>query len=64
MTYLFGLYLDGRKYMTMRNEQNAAGYGHRERVREEHVSIICEPVSSYFGNVTPSSASSKAKEIF
>ena len=42
MTYLFGLYFDGRKYMTMRNIQNAAGYGQRDGVREEYVSIICE----------------------
>ena len=29
MLYLFGLQLDGRKYMTMKNVQNAAGHSHR-----------------------------------
>ena len=50
----------------MRTVRNAAGYGHRDRVREEHVMIIREPGSSYFGNVSPSSAISKAtsKDIF
>lgn len=36
------------------------------RVRKEHVNIICDPGLSYFGNVTPSRASRKAisNEIF
>ena len=37
MTYLTGLYFDGRKYMSMRNVRNGVGYGHRDRVK---VSIL------------------------
>lgn len=66
MTYLPGLYFDGRKDKTMRSVRDIAGHGHRDTVTEEHISIICEPGSSYFGHVTPSSGSSKAisKAIF
>ena len=66
MTYLSELYFDGRKYIMMRNVRTAAAYGHRNRVREEHVSIIFKPDLSCFWNVTQSSASSKATstEIF
>ena len=66
VAYLFGLYFDGQKYMTMKIVRNVVGYGHRDRVREGHVRIICEPDSTYFGHAMPVSASSKAsfKEIF
>ncbi|KAG0719329.1 hypothetical protein GWK47_007306 [Chionoecetes opilio] len=66
MTDLPGLYFDSRKDRTMKNVRDAAGHGRRDRDTEEHVSIICEPGSSYFGHVTPSSGSSKAisKVIF
>ena len=47
--------------MTMRNVRLAAGYGHQNRVREEHVSIICESGSLYLGNVTPSSEATSKK---
>lgn len=66
MTCFPGLYFDGRKDKTLKNVRDAARHGHRDRVTEEHVSIICEPGSSYFGHVMPSSGSSKAisKAIF
>ena len=54
ITNLFGLYFDGRMYMKIKYVRNAAGHGHRDRDRGEHFSIICEPGSSYFGNMTPS----------
>lgn len=49
--YLFRLYLDGRNNISMKNVRNTARHGHRDRVREEHVIIICEPCSAYFGHV-------------
>ena len=66
MTYFFRLYFDGRKYTTMINLRSAAGYGHRDRVGEENVGIICEPGLSYYGYVMSLSASSKAssKDFF
>ena len=40
MAYMYGLCSDGRKYVTMKNVRSDEGHGHRNRVREAHVSII------------------------
>jgi hypothetical protein len=47
-----GLYFDGRKDKTLRQEE-AGGKLHRRSVVEEHVSLIQEPGSLYLGHVTP-----------
>lgn len=49
---LCGLYFDGRKDKTLRQEE-AGGKLHRRSVVEEHVSLIQEPGSIYLGHVTP-----------
>uniref|UniRef100_UPI00358F8643 uncharacterized protein n=1 Tax=Myxine glutinosa TaxID=7769 RepID=UPI00358F8643 len=59
-TVIEGLYFDGRKNNTMTQVHGTDNKNHRTTVKEEHVSIIAEPGSSYFSHTTPSSGSSKS----
>uniref|UniRef100_UPI00358EBD2F uncharacterized protein n=1 Tax=Myxine glutinosa TaxID=7769 RepID=UPI00358EBD2F len=59
-TVIEGLYFDGRKDNTMTQVHGTDNKNHRTTVKEEHVSIIAEPGSSYFSHTTPSSGSSKS----
>lgn len=55
-----GLYFDGRKDKTMTVIHDVDDKYHRKSIMEEHISIVSEPGSSYFGHATPSSGSSKS----
>ena len=54
-----GLYFDGRKDKTMIQIKERDGKFHRKIITEEHISIVAEPGSSYFGHITSSGGSSK-----
>ncbi|KAK0066832.1 hypothetical protein Bpfe_003567 [Biomphalaria pfeifferi] len=54
-----GLYFDGRKDSTMTLIKECDGKFHRKLITEEHISIISEPGSIYFGHITPTAGSSK-----
>ena len=54
-----GFYFDGRKDKTIVQVRTDDGKLHRRMMMEEHVVITSEPVSSYFGHVTPSGGTSK-----
>lgn len=54
-----GLYFDGRKDKTLVQVKKSDGKLHREVATEEHIAIISEPGSSYFGHITPTGGSSK-----
>ena len=51
-TFITGLYFDGRKDTTMVQVKECDGKFHRKILTEEHISIISEPGSSYFGNIS------------
>lgn len=52
-TAVRALYFDGRKDSTLVQEKERNGKFHPRVQREEHISIIQEPGSRYFGHVTP-----------
>lgn len=54
-----GLYFDGRKDKTMTIVKECDGKFHRKIITEEHISIIAEPGSMYFGHIAPTAGSSK-----
>lgn len=54
-----GLYFDGRKDSTITLIKECDGKFHRKLTTEEHISIISEPGSIYFGHITPIAGSSK-----
>ncbi|CAH2109254.1 unnamed protein product [Euphydryas editha] len=55
---LTGLYFDGRKDNTLTNEKIDTKF-YRKTSLEEHIVLISEPHSTYFGHVTPLSGSAK-----
>lgn len=57
-TELIALYFDGRKDETITKE-NISGKSVRKTIQEEHISLVEEPGSAYFGHVTPNSGSGK-----
>ena len=54
-----GVYFDGCKDKTMVQVKEGDGKLHRKTLTEEHISIVSEPGSSYFGHVSPTGGSSK-----
>lgn len=57
-TEIIALYFDGRKDETITKEI-VRGKSVRKTVQEEHISLVEEPGSTYFGHVTPKSGSGK-----
>lgn len=57
-TEIIALYFDGRKDKTMVTE-NVRGKSVRTTITEEHISLVEEPGSTYFGHVTPDSGTGK-----
>lgn len=57
-TEIIALYFDGRKDKTIVTE-NVRGKSVRTTVVEEHISLVEEPGSTYFGHVTPDSGTGK-----
>lgn len=55
---IIALYFDGRKDETIIKE-NVRGKSVRKTIQEEHISLVEEPGSTYFGHVTPDSGSGK-----
>lgn len=55
---LLAIYFDGRKDETITNKI-VAGKSVRKSVLEEHISIVEEPGSKYFGHVTPINGTGK-----
>ena len=53
---LIALYYDGRKDETLVKEI-VDGKAHRKTIREEHISMVEEPGSTYIGHATPGSGS-------
>lgn len=56
---ILGIYFDGRKDKTFSQSKDGENY-HRRVKTEEHISIVKEPESVYWGHVTPSSGSAKS----
>ncbi|CAG9838594.1 unnamed protein product [Diabrotica balteata] len=55
---IIALYFDGRKDETIIKEI-VRGKSVCKTIQEEHISLVEEPVSAYFGHVTPNSGSGK-----
>ncbi|CAG9830230.1 unnamed protein product [Diabrotica balteata] len=55
---IIALYFDGRKDETIIKEI-IRGKSIRKTIQEEHISLVEEPVSAYFGHATPDSESGK-----
>ena len=54
-----GLYFDSRKDKTLIQVTELDGKRHQRTIREEHISIVCEPESKYFDHVIPGSKKGK-----
>lgn len=55
---VYGLYFDGRKDNTLTQVREGEKY-YRNTVKEEHISLVAEPGSHYFGHVTSPSGSAE-----
>lgn len=57
-TPIVGLYFDGRKDETLAQVKEGVKF-YRRSLKEDHISLVAEPVSKYIGHVTPKSGSAE-----
>lgn len=57
---IWGLYFDGRKDKTISYQIDEAGNSHRRCIKEEHISNLCEPASTYVGHATMQNGSGRS----